>query len=253
MLAPWWQAVYSRIQSCNLRSVTASRGSADDGRRGNSSANGGVASSGLGRARDRDGGVLDGGQDGGVALGDGSDGVSRAGRGLSGGRDVAGGAGAGGGTAGGGGGLATPGGGGGRTSGGGSAASGNSDGAVAPGASVGGGDGADSGADSDGLGLDDGAVGGAVGHLRAARGNGLDLGAVDSGGGPWDGNGVGADAGNGLGVRRAVGDGLGAVVDGDELSEEVSAGLGNGSSGQDSSNGSVTHFEGRFGDEREGS
>lgn len=150
-----------------LRSVVGGR--ASDNRRRSSSASGvtGVARvAGAGRARHSNGGVLNRGEDGGVALGDGSDRVSRADRADLSGRDGSRRNG----------GLAT----GGRVDGGDGGRNGVDLGGVpVVGGSNGGGDRADGGRDSDSLGGDNGAMGRAVGDGGGTISDGVHNGRVD--------------------------------------------------------------------------
>jgi hypothetical protein len=134
-------------------------------------------------------------------------------------------------------------------------------------------DGADGGGNSIGLGGDNGGASRAVGDLGTARGDGLDVGAVDGGGGQrnlsglgslrgrlgglvgGDGSLVGRDGSlggldNGVrggaddgGSSRAVSDLRTARGDGDELSLVDNVLGGHGRRGQESGSNSVTHLE----------
>lgn len=188
-----------------------------------------VATSGLGRARDLDGGVLNRGENSGVALGDSSD--RAGGNASSGGRAD--------GDNGGVGLLALSGL---------SRLGDDGGGAVVPGRSsgdggLGGSDGADGGRDGDDLGLDDGRVSRALSVLRTARGDGVGVGLVDGRGGQGD-----DSAGDvlGLGLSRAVSDGLGALGDSDHLGgvdDLVDLLSGDGGS-KENGGGSELHFDG---------
>lgn len=230
----------SRCVDLYLRAVVTTSGlgavgaGADGGTSGRNSgravlATGAVVASGLGRARNLDGGVLNRGEDGGVALGDSSDRVGRnaSSRGRADGNN-------------GGVGLLALSGLSGLGDGG--------DGVVVPGRSsgdggLGSGDRADGGRDSDNLGLDDGRVSRALSVLRTARGDGVGVGLVDGGGGHGD-----DSAGDvlGLGLSRAVSDGLGALGDSDHLSgvdDLVDLLSGDGGS-KENGGGSELHFDG---------
>lgn len=205
-----------RIHACNLRAVARDRGS-DRG-------HGGGSGRSLSLAGDLDGGVLDRGEDGGVALGDGSGGVrGNADRGLRSPRELSGGV---------------------------AGRDGHGDGAV----DVRGvgrdlrnlgnlrdlrllsrDNRAHGGRDGDGLGSDDGAVGGAVRDLRSTVGDGDDVGGVDGRGGHGDGG----------RLDRAVGDVRVAVSDGDQAGGVVGGhGIaGHGASGQEGSSNGETHLE----------
>lgn len=82
----------------------------------------------------------------------------------------------------------------------------------------------------------------AVGNLRATRGDGVDGGGVDGRGGQGD---VVGGHGGSLLASRAVGDGLRAGSDGDQLGGVVGGDglLGEDRGGQDSSGDGETHLE----------
>lgn len=103
---------------------------------------------------------------------------------------------------------------------------------------------ADGGRDGDGLSGVHGAAERAVANLSRASGDGVDLGAVDGAGGP--GNSRGADRGRRV-AERAVADLGSAGADGDQRGHGGSGhnvhGSGHGSGGQDNGGGDETHFE----------
>ena len=104
------------------------------------------------------------------------------------------------------------------------------------------GDRADGGGDGDGLGHDNGAVGRAVRDLRATVGDGVDLGGVDSR--SRQGDGGGGDDGR---LSRAVSDGRAAAGDGDQAGgvRGRDGGLGgHGANGEERSSDGETHLEG---------
>jgi hypothetical protein len=208
-------------------SGVASRGRDSSG--GGRQADAGLLGGGAGNLNGR---VLDRGEDGGVALGDGSDRHGRASRGLSGGGE-----------------LDHSGGdlrgalGGARAD---RDGEGDRGGRVDVGrvGVAGGGDHiAGGGGHGDALGGGDGAVSRAVRDLRATVGDGVDLGGVDDRGGDRDPR--GADSGR---VGRAVGDGRLAVNDSDQVGGVGRGDLGgDGRTGQGNGSDSETHLDYCFG------